>query len=265
MNQKIDTAYRQRLYHKAAQWYLKSGDDSSARRFFYECGDFDGILSALEADGSIGYSSNDLESLKKYMTECSEGIKASHHYAMLKFALPLIIHNELELFGKVCQEAAGNITADTSLSDELRNQLLGELELLLSLTAFNNLKKMSAHHLKAWDLLKRATSIYTSKIHWSFGSPSILYLYYRESGRLAEHVQDLIENLACYGRLTNGHGSGGNTSWKPNGISIWVTWKTLKYQCIKPCSRANPPANQISSSALDFCKYALLFSREIWG
>ena len=104
---------------------------------------------------------------------------ARHHYALLKYALYLFAHNEIDLFGKVCGEFSSNIAKDESLEDEsledeLRNRLLGEFELLLSFAAYNDLKKMSAHHRKAWELLNRPTSIYDTKSNWTFGSPSVL-------------------------------------------------------------------------------------------
>lgn len=202
-----DQHYRQELYQKAARWYLKTGDYLAARRYFYECGDFDRILLALEED-RFSFNVEKKEQLKKYMEECPKEVKARYHYALLKYALYLFTYNEIALFGKVCGEFSGNIEMDESLNDDLRNRLLGEFELLLSFTAYNDLKKMSFHHRRAWELLNRPTSIYDTRSNWTFGSPSVLYLFYRESGMLEEHVNDMKELLPYYYPLTNGHGSG---------------------------------------------------------
>ena len=146
--------------------------------------------------------------LKKYLAECPVEVKVRHHYALLIFALHLFVHNERELFGQVCGEFRRNIAADASLDEDLRHRLMGEFELLLSFTAYNDLKRMSAYHRKAYALLNRPTSLYDRKVNWSFGSPSVLCLYYRESGKLAEAVADLHEALSCYILLANGHGAG---------------------------------------------------------
>ena len=90
----------------------------------------------------------------------------------------------------------------------MRNRLSGELELLLGFAEFNDLKKMSARHQKAWQLLNQPTSIYDTGINSTFGSPSVLSLYYRESGRLKEHIKDIKEAMPHFNRLTKGHGSG---------------------------------------------------------
>ena len=205
---KGDTARRQDLYRRAAEWHQSTGDHVAARRFFYQCGDFDSVLLSLEQDRSNDYSAENKELLKKYLAECPVEVKARHHYALLIFALHLFIHNERELFGQVCGEYSRNIAGDISLDDGSRNRLLGEFELLLSFTAYNDLKRMSAYHRKAYALLNRPTSLYDRSVNWSFGSPSVLCLYYRESGKLAEAVADLHEALSCYILLANGHGAG---------------------------------------------------------
>ena len=120
------------------------------------------------------------------MEDCPKEVKRRHPCALLKYALHLFIHNERELFGEVCKEFITNIEMDESLNDELRNQLFGEFELLISFTAYNDIKKMTAHHRKAWELLKQPASITTNKANWTFGSPSVLYMFYRESGKLED-------------------------------------------------------------------------------
>jgi LuxR family maltose regulon positive regulatory protein len=205
---KEDTARRQDLYRRAAEWHQGIGEHAAVRRYFYQCGDFDSILLSLEQDRSNDYSAENKELLKQYLAECPVEVKARHHNAMLIFALHLFVHNERELFGQVCGEFRRNIAADASLDEDLRHRLLGEFELLLSFTAYNDLKRMSAYHRKAYALLKRPTSLYDRKVNWSFGSPSVLCLYYRESGKLAEAVADLQEALPCYTLLTYGHGAG---------------------------------------------------------
>ncbi len=203
-----DSRYRQELYQKAGHWYLKTGDYFAARRYFYECGDFDNILVAVKEDHSSDYTAENKELLKKYLEECPNEVKARHHNAILKYALHLFVYNEMALYNKTCGEFSNNLKADASLDASLRGRLSGDFELLLSFAAYNDIKKMSAHQYKAWKILGQPTSLYDARKSWTFGSPSVLYLYYRESGRLAEHTQDLRKVMTYYTRLTNGHGSG---------------------------------------------------------
>lgn len=203
-----DAAAKTAVYRRAAEWYRQARDFSEARKYFFLAGDFDGLLTALEVDHAVNYSSYDKDVLKSYMEACPEEVKARHHYALLIYAMHLFVHKELTLFHNVCEEVSHNMNADRGMAPDLRNRLLGEFELLLSFAEFNDLKKMSEHHKKAWELLNQPTSVYDTGTNWTFGSPSVLSLYYRESGRLEEHIQDIKEGLPYYYRLTNGHGSG---------------------------------------------------------
>ncbi|MEA1959904.1 MAG: LuxR C-terminal-related transcriptional regulator [Bacillota bacterium] len=200
--------YRNNLYQKAAQWYIENRDYMNASRYFYECGNFDGILLALELDQSNNFTSAEQELLKKYMAECPQEIKIHHPYAQLIYAMNLFVHGELTLFHKTCSEISIFLSKDAKMNQAMRNRILGELELMLSFSEFNDLKKMSIHHRKAWELLNQPTSIYNTEAIWTFGSPSVLSLYYRESSKLQEHIKDIKESMPYYYLLTNGHGSG---------------------------------------------------------
>ncbi len=206
--ERTEVSHQKRLYGKAARWFMENGDYPSARRYYYECGDFDGILLTLEAGGSYDYTASDKELLIKYMSECPLEIRSRRHSALLSYAMHLFVHKELELFHETCDQLSAGIDSDEGLDPGMRNRLLGEFELLLGFAEFNDLKKMSARHKKAWQLLNQPVSIYDTGINSTFGSPSVLSLYYRESGRLDEHIRDIKEAMPHFSRLTKGQGSG---------------------------------------------------------
>lgn len=198
------------LYRRAAHWYLKAGDYKLAMHYFYLCGDFDTLLLAMEEEKgksiNVEYSK---ELLVKYFTECPDEVKARHHFALLIFAIRLFSLNETVLFGQACGEFIRNLQMDESLNRDIRRRLSGEFELLMSFTKYNDIAKMSQHHRKAWDLLSEPSSLFYSNGIWTFGSPSVLYMFYRETGKLEEHVNSIREDLPRYQYLTNGNAIGG--------------------------------------------------------
>ena len=201
------TESRHELYQKAAHWRLKTNDYFDAINYFYKSGDFDSILATLE-DEKLTFSYEKEGSLIKYLEECPIEVKARHPFGFLKYAIYLFAHNETALFGKACKEFTGVLEADSSLDVETKNRLSGEYELLISFTAYNNLAEMSRHHRKAHELMDRPAVLLNLRSVWTFGSTSVLYLYYRESGRLKEHVRELEDAMIYYTPLTNGQGSG---------------------------------------------------------
>ena len=70
---------------------------------------------------------------------------------------------------------------------------------MLSFTAYNDLKKMSPASPESVGTVNGACIVLlNTRANWTFGSPSVLYLYYRESGKLEEHVRELKEALLYY-------------------------------------------------------------------
>ena len=118
--EKKDIRFKQDLYQKAARWYLKNGDYFAARHYFYECGDFDSILTHSGRRQAYFFLRK-RDYLMKYMEECPREVKARHPFAFLKYALYLFSHNELALFGKVCEEFSSILATDSSLNDDLKS------------------------------------------------------------------------------------------------------------------------------------------------
>ena len=204
------TRFKNELYRKAAEWYKGKRDYTAARKFWYACKDFESIFESIEAEKAKHFTKQNMKVLQKYLDECPLEIRKRHHYALLVLSVHFILHNEFERFMEVFQEVAQNIKEDNCLSEEQRNRLLGELELLNGVSAFNDLKKMVSHFENAWRMLGGPTSIFDVESDWTHGAPSSLYLYYRESGKLKENLADLKAGLPCYEKLTRGNGSGGD-------------------------------------------------------
>lgn len=200
-----DAAYQRRLYQKAGQWCLETGDLSAAMHYFYIEGDFDKLLSTAELDKAIGNAKKEL--VIKYFEQCPPECRSRHPVALLVYAMALVAFNKMELFQKTCNELA-LLIQDGNMDAERAASLTGELELLLSFTRYNDISGMSEHHKRACALLKKPSVFMDTTGSWTFGSPSVLYMFYRESGKLDQAIQDMKEAMPYYYQLTNGHGAG---------------------------------------------------------
>ena len=201
--------FKNELYRKAAEWYKEKRDYTAARKFWYACKDFESIFESIEAEKAKHFTKQNMKVLQKYLDDCPLEIRKRHHYALLILLFHFILHNENELLIKVFEEVGRNIKDDDCLSARARNKLLGEIELLHGGSAFNDLRKMVFHFENAWAMLGEPTSVFDVESDWMHGSPSVLYLYYRESGKLQENLADLKAGLLCYKKLARGNGSGG--------------------------------------------------------
>ena len=199
---------KNRLYRLAAEWHIKTGEYCSAMRCCYHIKDYDGILLALEADQGHSMHNEQRAELIKYYEETPACIRQKHPVAMLVYAICMFGFYETERFSDVCTQLATLLECEGELDNASRLALKGELELLLSVAEYNDIEKMY-HHIKlAFGLLKHPAKFMDTRGGWTFGAPSVLYMFHREAGKLEASIQTMHEALPYYSKLTNGHGKG---------------------------------------------------------
>lgn len=201
--------YKAVIYQRAAKWYRNQGDYSTSMHYCYLMKDYDGYLNALEASKGHNIFYEHKTVLIECYRECPEYIRRKHPIALLVFAMCLFTFQEMELFAEICEEFETAIQEGSGKDEETISELLGEYELLLAFTKYNDIHEMLTHINHSWELLKRPAAFIDCSESWTFGSPSVLYMFHRETGKLEEEVRSIKEVLPIYNQLTGGHGKGG--------------------------------------------------------
>lgn len=200
-------ARQQAAWQAAGKWHASIGEYSQAMDCFYRAADFDSLLTAVEVDKGNSITNEHKDRVIRYFNECPAEIKLGHPWACLIYAMNLFLFNELELFTQQCEKLAGYIEA-LPAAEPAKARLAGELELLCGFSKYNSITGMSQHHQRAGELLKGPSVFIDRNGSWTFGSPSVLYMFYRESGQLEQEVAEIVAAMPHYYRLTAGHGSG---------------------------------------------------------
>jgi LuxR family maltose regulon positive regulatory protein len=203
-----ETTYKKQLYERAASFYKSTGEYHSAMSLFYLSGNFDSLLDTLELGSSHHIYNKEKDFFIQCFEECPQKIKNRHPVALLVYALRLFSFNELALFKKACDQFIIAMNSNVDLDPENRNSLMGEFEVVLSFTEYNNITKMSEHHRKACALINGQAKCMNPKGGWTLGSPSVLYMFYRVAGKLENQVQVIKESMPFYYQITGGHGMG---------------------------------------------------------
>ncbi|MEA4895414.1 MAG: LuxR C-terminal-related transcriptional regulator [Oscillospiraceae bacterium] len=198
---------KQRLYGRAAAWYRQTGDYVPAMEYYELAQDFDGLLNVLEVDQGHSMHNEHREKLIAFIASCPDDIRQAHPVAMLVYALCLFSYNETERFADACTELSRTL-GNGKLPVETTQALSGEFEVLLSFSDYNNIEKMLVHYKRAGDLLDRPAAFLDTHGGWTFGSPSVLYMFHREAGKLEQELSMLREAMPFYDRLAKGHGRG---------------------------------------------------------
>ncbi|SMD04423.1 LuxR C-terminal-related transcriptional regulator [Sporomusa malonica] len=202
---------KQAVWSMAGEWHVSVGDCIHALDYFFKADDFEDLLTAIEIDRGNGIWSEHKEKLIRYFHDCPMDIKRGHLQACLIYAINLFSFNEMELFAQQCEEIGRYIEVMPGEKEQEKDQLAGELELLCSFAKYNHIAGMSEHIQRADSLMKGPSEFMDRNSSWTFGSPSVMYMFYRESGHLEQEVLDLNVAITQYCRLTAGHGSGADS------------------------------------------------------
>ena len=200
--------FQAELYKKAAGWYLQTGNYLLSMRYSYLGGDFDTLLHALELDKGQSINGERKKLLIQYFDGCSLADKIKHPYAVLIYAHRMFLFNEMSLFKKSCETFMTIYQNIDSKDAAYKERLLGEYKLLMSFTEYNDIEKMAEYHKEAHKLLKEPSLILDNRSSWTYGSPSLLFLFYRKSGELSKEVQIMREVMPYYCQMTGNHGKG---------------------------------------------------------
>ena len=207
---KLPPEQQQAVQRRCADWFISAGDPASAIEACYAAGDFDQALTLLEDRLNRAMVTEKARFYMELFKACPEKVLERHMDAAFKYALAALSVGDYQTFGSQLGWIGKQCEGLKPLGGELEPQVRawqGELEALHSLAAYNDIAAMSVHHRRANDLLGRPTRLF-GQAPWTLGSPSVLFMFHRESGHLANEVRLMYECLPHYYLLAGGHGSG---------------------------------------------------------
>lgn len=257
--EKKSDSFKKGIWKKAGQWYLKEKKYIIAEDFFYKAEDFDLLLSVIEVDKERSFVKDRKKKIIQYVMDCPKEVKERHHLAMLIYILSLFTFNEMKLFQEECIEVNKNIIKDPNLTCEKRNDYLAEYELIVSFAQYNNIEKMSEHHKKACELTEKVSAILDPEDNWTFGAPSVLYMFHREIGKLSEEIKIMKEAMPYYNKLTNNHGNSAE-----DVMEAEIFFNSFEFENAEiSVHKANHKLNNNMKSGLKICIIFLKIKMEI--
>ncbi|GAU78460.1 LuxR C-terminal-related transcriptional regulator [Fusibacter sp. 3D3] len=200
--------YKQSLYIRAAQWSIDNAQYLTAMYFSNLAEDYTTLMKSIELDRGHSFNSDHKELMINYIEHCPLEIKNQFPLAILIYLRRLFTYNKMDLFKKNVGELVANIQTMSESDQVYKNRILGEYELIMSFTGYNDIEKMSAFHQRACTLLTEPSVILDNKASWTFGSPSVLYMFHRKTGELKREVDVIKIAMPYYYKPTRGHGMG---------------------------------------------------------
>lgn len=196
------------VWERYGRWYEARRQYLPALRAYEKCGDYDAALRVIEEDAGILLASLGPAELLERLGRCPVDALKRHPLAILVLMRRMFtcqqIPKMMEL--KALLEAA--VREHPELPAQERGNLLGECDLILSFLMYNDITRMSRLHRSASRQVTRPAVTLRNSGSWTFGSPSVLMMYYRAPGELGKELAEMYECMPHYYKITQGHGQG---------------------------------------------------------
>lgn len=197
------------VYRRLAEWYIEKRKFQTAFGYLYRAGDEERILLELNKPENA-YNETLFEGYLDMFSKVSEEVVYKYPIAYLRYILCCIAAGQntgrcmqnlekLQLF----YEKVDNMEI------EYIDRILAEILIIKKFTVFNDLEKMCVVGDKARRLLKgKQSCILLRENEFTFGSPHLMYIYFRKEQTLKRVLQIIVERMPLHAKLSDGNGTG---------------------------------------------------------
>lgn len=195
-------------WNRFGSWYGAHGQYLHALSAYRMSGNSDAALTIIEKDAGNLLSALHPEELLERLNACPEEVLTRHPTAILVLMRRLFTWRQIPKMLQLKALLERAIAESPDMPEEERGNLLGECDLIMSFLMYNDITKMSELHRSASRQMSRPAVTIQAGSSWTFGSPSVLMMYYRAPGELQKETHEMHECMPHYYRITNGHGLG---------------------------------------------------------
>lgn len=192
-------------WNRFGSWYGAQGQYLHALGAYGRSGNSDAALTIIEKDAGNLLSALHPEELLERLNACPEEVLTRHPTAILVLMRRLFTWRQIPKMLQLKALLERAIAESPDMPEEERGNLLGECDLIMSFLMYNDITKMSELHRSASRQMSRPAVTIQAGSSWTFGSPSVLMMYYRAPGELQKETREMHECMPHYYRITNGH------------------------------------------------------------
>ena len=215
---KLD-AETQRLYwERFGLWYEQHRQYLHAIAAYRRSENYDALLRVIRSDAGILLASLKPEDVLDALGKCPAETLKAYPFAILVLMRRMFTWRQIPKMLELKALLLAAIEEHPELSEEERGNLLGECDLILSFLCYNDISAMSRLHRSASAQMSRPAISIQSGGGWTFGSPSVLMMFYRAPGELERELVEMDECMPHYYQVTNHHGQGAETIMRAEAL-----------------------------------------------
>ena len=210
---------KQTVHHtRFGEWYEARRRYLHAMTFYRRSGDYDALLRVVQEDAGILLASVAPDAVLKTLAQCPVSTLKRHPAALLVLMRSMFNWRNIPKMMELKGILLAAIGEHPEMPEEERGDLLGECDLIMSFLCYNGISAMSRLHRSASAQMSRQAISIRNSGGWTFGSPSVLMMFYRAPGKLASELAEMDECMPHYYRITDGHGQGAETIMRAEAL-----------------------------------------------
>ena len=208
---KMSEASQQLYWTRYGAWYEKEKQYIHAIAAYRKSEDYDALLRVIRSDAGILLASLKPADVLEALDRCPAETLKAYPLALLVLMRRMFTWRQIPKMMELKALLLSAIEEHPELSEEERGNLLGECDLILSFLCYNDISAMSRLHRSASRQMSRPAISIQNSGGWTFGSPSVLMMFYRAPGELEQELSEMDECMPHYYRITGNHGQGAET------------------------------------------------------
>ena len=194
--------------YRMGKWEAQTGNYYRAQLYYERCGAWPELVAAIYDDRALSIAGLNFSDMLRWCRDCPEAALKARPDTLLVLMRKLFSFGQMPEMLRMKQLLDETLAEDTRLTEEERNNIQGECQLIMSFLAYNDIRGMSEYHRRACALMSRTSITIDPHGYWAFGAPSILMMFHRESGKLDEENAAMRTCMPYYYQVTNEHGNG---------------------------------------------------------
>ena len=214
----MKTETQQLYWERFGLWYEQHRQYLHAIAAYRKSENYDALLRVIRSDAGILLASLKPEDVLDALNKCPVATLKAHPFAILVLMRRMFTWRQIPKMLELKALLLTAIEEHPELSGEERGNLLGECDLILSFLCYNDISAMSRLHRSASSRMSRPAISIQSGGGWTFGSPSVLMMFYRAPGELQRELAEMDECMPHYYQVTNNHGQGAETIMRAEAL-----------------------------------------------
>ena len=194
--------------HRYGLWYEQNDAYAKAMMTYQQNGDKSSLLRVIQKDCSVELSYFTSDEVCAWIEECTKEELSKNPLALLVLMRRFFSWQKIPKMLELQKVFLKALEENTEISMEEKEHLIGECDLVMSFLQYNDIIGMSKFHRSACEKMKHFADTMGKNGSWTFGSPSVLAMFYREVGQLEEELFVMHQSMPYYYKVTNYHGYG---------------------------------------------------------